>query len=74
MTVRMPSLMLTDIALSKVLLVFIRHTSAQTNVFLDKNVVKMLVQKTRKSVSPYAGYASRGTEEISGYGGHVRVS
>jgi hypothetical protein len=33
----------TDIALSKILLVFIRRTSTQTNVLLDKNVVKMLV-------------------------------
>jgi hypothetical protein len=33
----------TDIALSKVLLVFIRRTGAETNVFLDKDVVEMLV-------------------------------
>jgi hypothetical protein len=33
----------TDIALSKILLVFIRRTCAQANVFLNKDVVKMLV-------------------------------
>jgi hypothetical protein len=33
----------TDIALSKVLLMFIRCASAQTNVFLDKDVVKGLI-------------------------------
>jgi hypothetical protein len=33
----------TDIALSKVELMFIRHTSAQTNVFLDKDVIKIEV-------------------------------
>jgi hypothetical protein len=33
----------TDIALSKVLLMLIRRTSAQTNVFIDKIVVKVLV-------------------------------
>jgi hypothetical protein len=32
-----------DIALNKVLLMFIRRTSAHTNVFLDKDVVEMLV-------------------------------
>jgi hypothetical protein len=42
MTVRIPSLML-PITLSKVLLMFIRRTSAQKNVFLEKDVIKLLV-------------------------------